>query len=96
MAKVKLSPAALRDIELIYNYISIDSDVHAEKVKVKIFQRIFVLEEHPLIGKVVREFNNQSIRELIETPYRIIYKYNNEGEVSVVRIYHSSRLLKKL
>jgi addiction module RelE/StbE family toxin len=96
MAKINLSPAALNDLKSIFDYISSDSVFYAEKVIDKILKKITILESNNRIGKKVREFDNESIRELLEGNYRIIYRIENEDEISVVRIFHGARLLKSL
>jgi toxin ParE1/3/4 len=96
MAKVIISPTALSDLNSIYDYIATDSEYHAERVVEKILRRVSVLELHIRIGKVVREFKNPAIRELIEPPYRIIYKIVSEDEISIAHVYHGSRLLEKM
>jgi toxin ParE1/3/4 len=83
-------------MKMINDYISIDSEFYAEKFINKIHERTSILEIHTHIGKVVPEFNDQSIRELIEDPYRIIYKVESDDEIFIVRVHHSSRLLRKL
>ena len=96
MAKVNLSTAALEDMNAIYEYIANDSSFYAEKVINNILERITVLETHLKIGKVVPEFENDNIREIREGHYRIIYKIENQNEISVARIFHGARLLKEL
>ncbi len=96
MAQINLSPSALNDLKSIFDYISNDSVFYAEKVIDKILGKITVLASNSKIGKKVREFDNESIRELLEGNYRIIYRIENEDEISVVRIYHGARLLKNL
>jgi len=96
MAKINLSPAALNDLKSIFDYISNDSVFYAEKVIDKILKKITILERNNRIGKKVREFDNEAIRELLEGNYRIIYRIENEDEISIVRVYHGARLLKGL
>ena len=96
MAQVSLSNAALDDLKSIFDHISIDSEYYAEKVINKILQRITILETQIRIGKPVPEFENDLIREILEGHYRIIYKIENEYNVSIARIYHGARLLKNL
>ncbi len=96
MAKVNLSPAALDDLKAIFDYISNDSEFYAEKVINNILNRVTVLETHPRVGKVVPEFGNDTIREILEGSYRIIYKIESESEISVARVYHGARLLRGL
>jgi len=47
----------------------------------------------PRAGKIVVEFENENIRELIEGNYRIIY-FVSEDKIEIVRIHHGARLLK--
>jgi toxin ParE1/3/4 len=51
------------------------------------------LEINPQSGRVVPEFSNEMIRELIEGSYRIIYKINSDF-IGIIRIHHSARQLK--
>jgi len=44
------------------------------------------------MGRVVPEFDNGNIRELIETPYRLVYRIDESHEsIEVVRIWHAAR-----
>jgi len=96
MAEVEFSGPALNNLRSIHEYISKDSELYADNVIRNIIKRARVLELHAHIGKVVPEFKNLLIRELIEGNYRIIYEIQNENKISILRIYHSARLLKKL
>lgn len=96
MAKVSLSPAALNDLRLIFDFIANDSEFYAEKVINEILNRIKSLENHNKIGQVVREFENDAIREIKVGSYRVIYRIENDNEISIARIYYSKRLLKGL
>src|SRR5687768_13646945 len=91
--KVSLSETAYTDLESIEAYISQDSPTIARNFISLIFDRIERLVKYAESGKVVREFNNDSIRELLLKKYRIIYQIISEEEVVVLRIVHSSRLL---
>jgi mRNA-degrading endonuclease RelE of RelBE toxin-antitoxin system len=54
------------------------------------------LEQHPLAGKIVSEFNNKNIQELIRGNYRIVYKLVSEIDIDIITVHHSARLLKDL
>jgi plasmid stabilization system protein ParE len=47
------------------------------------------------MGRMVPEFSQKSIRELIEGNYRIIYRIKNKNQVDILRIYHVARLLRR-
>ena len=92
MAKVIWSELALDDLKSIHDYISKDSMIYANRVIEKIIQRIDQLESFPKSGRVVPELNNNSIRELIQNNYRIIYKVTTQ-EIFIVSIHHASKLM---
>jgi toxin ParE1/3/4 len=60
----------------------------------KIYQRAQLVAENPDVGRIVPEFNEKSIREVIEGHYRIIYRMKTAQQVAILRVYHSARLLK--
>ena len=59
----------------------------------EIFQRIETLETHPELGRIVPEFDQPYLRELIQAPFRIIYR-RDPGKVRIVRIWRSERLIR--
>ena len=91
--KVSLWETGYTDLESIEAYIAQDSLTIARNFISLIFDRIERLANYAESGKVVREFNNQNIRELLLKKYRIVYQIISEEEVVVLRIVHSSRLL---
>ncbi|MCB0698091.1 MAG: type II toxin-antitoxin system RelE/ParE family toxin [Chitinophagaceae bacterium] len=93
MAQVKWSPLAVRELEAIYEYISVDSELYASNMVDRIISRADILESHVLIGRVVPEFGKPYIRELIEGSYRIVYLVEDEDNVAIVHIHHQSRML---
>lgn len=93
MAQIVWSKASLNDLKYIYDYIATDSKVYAQKMIDKIYQRSSILTTHPYTGRIVPEYNCNTIRELFEGTYRIIYEINNENLVTILRIFHGARLL---
>ncbi len=59
----------------------------------EIIQQIESLRDQPEMGRIVPEFNNRTLREIIRPPYRIVYRLQ-KSKVSIVRIWRSERLLK--
>lgn len=74
MAEVIWSDSAIQDINDIGEYISKDSAKYAEITVSQLFSSMDILENHPKVGKVVPEFEIESIRELIRGNYRIVYQ----------------------
>lgn len=82
MAVVRWTQKAANDLEDIGNYIEKDSKKYASIVVKRIYSSTLLLKDFPEIGRVVPEFNNKSIRELIEGKYRIVYglaPYNSDN-----------------
>ncbi len=64
-----------------------------ERLVNEVFQRIQSLTDHPDMGRVVPEFNQPILRELIHPPFRIVYRHDLQ-KVRIVRVWRSERLLK--
>jgi addiction module RelE/StbE family toxin len=94
MVEIIWTPFALEDLQSIYDYIAQDSPTYAIRFIDKLVDRVDILIDNTNIGRIVPEFENELIRELIEGNYRIIYKINSITEIAVLRIHHSARLLK--
>ncbi len=58
----------------------------------KIFPRIQSLADYPDMGRVVPEFDQTFVRELIHRLFRIAYRHDLQ-RVRIVRIRRSERLL---
>jgi len=91
--QIKLSETAFLDLENIESYIAEYSPTVAQKFIQLIFERIEQLYDYPESGKVVDEFRNTKIRELILKKYRIIYEIISLDEIVILRVIHGSRLL---
>ena len=96
MVKVKWTDFALENLIAIGDYIEKDSYFYAQRVVNSLFISVDILEQHPLAGRVVPEFNNRNIRELIRGNYRIVYKLVSDINIDIITIHHSARLLVNL
>jgi toxin ParE1/3/4 len=96
MAEIIWTAFALEDLQSVYDHIAKDSKFYADRYIDKLVDRVEILIEQPKAGRIVPEFENELIRELIEGAYRIIYKIESFNEVAIIRIHHSARLLKDL
>ena len=90
--QVKLSRSAQSDIEDIIRYISIDNPGQALRFGRFLIYHAKGLAQFPERGRVVPEFDDDSIRELIVKRYRIVYRLNhNDRLVEVIRFWHAAR-----
>jgi toxin ParE1/3/4 len=94
MAEIIWTAPAISDIEGIASYIALDSSRYAEITVAGFFEATEKLKQFPVAGKMAPEFFNHSIRELQAGNYRIIYQLVSDAEIHIVRVCHSSRLLK--
>jgi len=78
---------AKNDLKQIYNSIAYDSKIYAKRVSRNIVAKPDVLDELPLIGKVVPELNDEQIRELPIYTYRIIYEVKT-ADVFIIAVVH--------
>jgi toxin ParE1/3/4 len=90
--QVKLSRSARSDIEDIVRYISIDDPDEALRFGTFLIQHTKGLGHFPERGRVVPEFEDDRIREIIVRAYRIVYRLNHhERSVEVIRFWHAAR-----
>lgn len=90
MAKIIWTEPALNDLRDIIDYIAKDSFVYAERFGIRVVEAPKRLEQFPLSGRIVPEFNAKNIRELIYNSYRIIYLVRKKV-CYVVAVIHGSR-----
>ena len=92
-AVLRISESALTDLERLRDwYVQQGVPEIGERFLSEILERIEQLREHPEMGRVVPEFNQPAIRELIHPPFRIVYR-REEARVQLVRVWRSERLL---
>ena len=92
MVPVVWSERALADVRGIYEYVVHTSPVYAEALVDRILARTEQLAAHPESGRMVPEVERPEIRELLEGPYRILYRLE-AGGVSVLAVIHARRVL---
>ena len=90
--KVEWTGNAIAQLKSIHDYIALDSDVFAKRMVDRLTLRSIQIQDHPFSGQVVPEFGNESIREFIEGPFRVIYQ-PTESVLFVLAVIHGARLL---
>lgn len=79
----------------IAEYISLASPVYAEQVVDRVVRRLVQAQTYPESGRVVPELADPSVRELIEPPYRVIYRVDAK-RITVLSILHGRQELRGL
>jgi plasmid stabilization system protein ParE len=90
---ISFAESALRDLEEISAWdVGQGVSDTGERLVAEVFQRVETLVDHPDIGRVVPEFGQLFLRELIHPSFRIVYRHDSK-HVRVVRVWRSERLL---
>ena len=92
-ASIRFAASAVTDLEsLIGWYENQGTPGVGERTVAEIVARIESLADYPAMGRVVPEFDQPFLRELIRPPFRIVYRREPEF-VRIVRIWRSERVL---
>ncbi len=86
------SEEAIDDVEAIAIYIEKDSIYYSKAVVRAFFEKVEVLIDFPMIGRIVPEYQDKNIRELFVYSYRLIYKLDQET-IAIVAVIHGKRLV---
>ena len=88
--EVVWSLAATADFESIVEYIFRDSEFYAATVARELFAAARSLTTFSERGRMVPEYEDPGIREILVRRYRLIYRVGPE-RVDVLRIIHGAR-----
>ena len=83
---------AVDHLLLIYEYISQNSDVYADRLMDRLTRRSQQISALPQSGRQVPEYNAPDLREVVEGSYRIIYRIKEE-QIDVLGVVHSAQKL---
>ena len=89
--KVVWSNRALRSLADIHAHIASGSEDTANQTVNRILRRGDHLAAFPNLGRVVERYGRPGIRELVEVPYRIVYRVGR-GQIEVIEVFHSAQL----
>ncbi len=90
--KVYWTLNAIKHLTNIYEYIALNSPTYARRMVDRITQRSEQISTQPFSGRKVPEYETEDIRELIEKPYRIIYRLKQD-QIDVLAVIHGAQLL---
>ena len=77
-------------LNAIYAYIAQDSPEYALRMVDRLTRRSLQIADAPLSGRRVPEYELDQIREVIESPYRIIYHIKPD-QIDVIAVLHGAR-----
>ena len=92
--KLLISQSALEDLESIHEYYKKQLVPNiGQQLVASIIEHLELLKEHPDIGRIVPEFEEDYIREIIHPPFRIAYLRETTA-IQIIRVWRSERILK--
>ncbi len=90
--QIIIAPSARADLKTIVRFIARHNSDAAARVGYELIVRAEKLAAFPEIGRVVPEFRQANLREVICRSYRIIYRLRqSEERIDIVRFWHGAR-----
>ncbi len=91
--KIFISNSAFNDLENIKEYYEEEKAPQIGRPFINsIINHNQTLNDNPDIGRIVPEFGVTTIRELIHSPFRIVY-LREQNLIHVIRVWRNERLL---
>ena len=92
--KIIWSPAARDDLHDIAVFIALDNSARAMSFGYELISEIDHLQEFPELGRIVPEYGNDMIREIIFRPYRIVHQVNHDSQdCEIARVWPARGIL---
>ena len=94
MAKITFTNGARDDLYQLHEYLSQNPPAYAKRLLDKIISWVDVLHRFPQSGRKLPEGpHDESLRELLEGNYRIIYELLPDDRILILKVHHASRPL---
>lgn len=90
--RVHWTDRAKARLKLIHDYIAHDAPLVAPQVVERLLARSRQIGETPYAGRQVSEHQREDLREVLERPYRIIYRILPD-RIDVITVMHYRQLL---
>ena len=90
--KIIWTATAREDLREIAIRIAADRPLLAEDYCLELIGFAETAGDFPQLGRLVPEFEDQRLREIIKPPYRIIYElFPNQPRPVILRVWHGAR-----
>ncbi len=90
--RVHWTNTALDHLLAVHEYAAQNSSIYADRLVDRLTRRSEQISRFPKSGRSVPEYRRDDIREVIERPYRIIYRIK-EDQIDVLAVIHSPQQL---
>lgn len=92
--KVIWSKESLNRLIEIEEFIAEDNPSKAIEFTDFLVSKSFLIEENPGMGRMVPEFSDPDIMELIIKGYRLVYRIG-KGRIDILTVFEGHRLIRK-
>ena len=90
--RIVWTETALADLRDLVRYIAMGDHASARRFGERVIAKVESVAAFPRVGRKVPEYQNDCVRELVLTPYRLIYELNDRiGIISILRVWHGAR-----
>jgi len=91
--RVVWTPGARRRLAEIEAYLAERSSAKiARDVVIRLLRRTLTLEQPPLLGSRLTQYANADVRQLLERPYRLIFRVVAD-RIEIITVLHYHQLL---
>ena len=92
MVEVRWTDVAIEDLYRIGDHIALDSPRYAHEYTSKLRASTDVLERYPGVARMIPEFEDPNLREIVVGSYRILL-LTEEERIWILAVYHAKRKL---
>lgn len=85
---------AIRMVNEFVDYIAQDNYSAAEQWALELMKQTDKLADHPRLGRIVPEYNEETLRELIVGNYRLPYRIKESG-IYIEAVWHVRQIPSK-
>jgi toxin ParE1/3/4 len=90
VAQLSWSLIAVDNLQAVAEYIERDSPLYAAAFVQRVFDAAAALKAFPNMGRIVPEYEDASLRELLFHGYRIVYGIDGDS-VRILLVLHAAR-----
>jgi toxin ParE1/3/4 len=90
--RVYWTNTAVHHLLAIHEYAAQNSKVYADRLVDRLTKRSEQMAAFPRSGPVVAEYRREDIRQVLERPYRIVYRIKQE-QIDVLAVVHTAQQL---
>jgi plasmid stabilization system protein ParE len=90
--RVHWTSRAKHRLTLIHDHIAKDAPLVAPRIIERLVRRSMQIGDPPYSGREVPEYQREDVREILERPYRIVYRILPD-RIDVITVMHYRQLL---